>query len=165
MSMTCSAISLGSLSSFAALFLAHQNLRRRAHHVEVAEVVVVHVRRRVQRTQRTVERKRIVAIRLDQALAHLHLHQFAGGDVFLGLAHGGEVIVLLEFAERFRAHARRGDGRLHRRAQALLQFAQAVFGLRVGLGRLRIGVDDEVELAREIVDDRDFLGQQQLDVG
>ena len=149
----------------AALLLAHEDFRRRAHHVEIAEIVVIHIRRRVQRAQRAVQRQRVVAIRLRQALADLDLHQLAGRDVFLRLAHGGQIVFLLEFAERLGAHARRSDGRLHGRAQALLQFAQPLLRLRVCLGLARIGVDDQVELAGEVVDHRDFLGQQQLDVG
>ena len=149
-----------------AFFLTHQNFRRRADHVHfAAEVVVVHVRRRIQRTQRAIQRKRVVAERLDEALADLHLHQFAGRDVFLRAAHGVQIVVLLELAEGLGAHARGRHRRLNRRTQTRAQFAQTMlrFGIRFGPGR--IGVDDQIELAREVVDDRDFFGQQQLNVG
>ena len=57
--------------------LAHQNLGRSTHHVGVAEVVVIHIRTGVQRTQRTVQRQRAGRELLVDALAHLHLHEVA----------------------------------------------------------------------------------------
>jgi hypothetical protein len=77
------------------------------------------IRRRIQRAQRAIQRQRIVAVRLGQTLANLHLHQFAGGDVFLRLAHGGQIVVFREFAIGLGAHAGGRDRRLHGRAQTL----------------------------------------------
>jgi hypothetical protein len=41
-----------------AILAAHQDLRRGPDHMEVAEVVEIHVRRRVQRPQRAIQRER-----------------------------------------------------------------------------------------------------------
>jgi hypothetical protein len=48
--------------------------------MEVAQVVVVHVGRRVQRAQRAVQAQRAFGVALLDALADLHLHEVAGGD-------------------------------------------------------------------------------------
>jgi hypothetical protein len=132
-SITCSATSFGSFSSSCAssasrsgveprvrvpaigrsvtlrlppgeVFVAHQDFRRRADDLHVAEVVVVHVRRGIQRTQRAVQRQRRIDIGLADALADLHLHQVAGHHVFLGHRHRLQVVLLAEVAHRFGAH-------------------------------------------------------------
>jgi hypothetical protein len=54
---------------FGQTLLAHQDLRAGADDVEVAHVVVVHVRRRVQRAQRAVQRQRAFGVALAQPLA------------------------------------------------------------------------------------------------
>ena len=46
----------------------------------------------------------------------------------------------------------------------LLEVAQALLGVAVGLGLRRIGIDDQVELAGEVVDDGELLALQQQDV-
>ncbi len=45
------------------------------------------------------------------------------------------------------------------------QLAQALPGARIGLGLGRIGIDDQVELARQVVDHGQLFAQHQLDVG
>ena len=56
----------------------------------------------------------------------------------------------------------------HRRADRILelvfQFAQALLGVGVGLGRGRVGVNNQVELARQVVDHGQFFALQQQDV-
>ena len=70
------------------LFLPHENFGRGPHHVEVPEVVVVHVRGRVQRSQSPVKRDRVFGKRPLNTLPNLHLHQVPGGNVVLGADHG-----------------------------------------------------------------------------
>jgi hypothetical protein len=53
----------------ATCFLAHQDLGRRPDDVEVAQVVVVHVGRRVERAQRAVQAQRALGVALLDALA------------------------------------------------------------------------------------------------
>ncbi|MCY1521654.1 hypothetical protein D9M68_564760 [compost metagenome] len=133
--------------------------------MEVAQVVVVHVGRRVQRTQRAVQRQRRFGVALADALAHLHLHEVAGGDHLLGALHGRKVVGLGEAAlGRVRLRGLH-DGRAHRVLELVLQLAQAALAHGIGLGLLRVGVDDQVELARQVVDDREFFALQQQDVG
>ena len=60
-----------------------------------------------------------------------------------------------------RLHLRRAD----RVLELLAQLAQAPLGVGIGLGLRRVGVDDQVELAREVVDHRQLLALQQQDVG
>ncbi len=64
-----------------------------------------------------------------------------------------------------RDRRRRLERNRHRLAQPAPQRLQPVARLRVGVALARIGVDDQVDLARQVVDDRQLLGQQQLDVG
>ncbi len=45
------------------------------------------------------------------------------------------------------------------------QLAQALLGARICLGLGRIGIDDQVELARQVVDHGQLFAQHQLDVG
>ena len=110
------------LLAFGRLLLAHQDLRRGAHHVEVAEVVVVHVGAGVERAQRAVQRQRRLGVALLDALAHLHLHEVAGGDQLLGALHRLQVVGLGELAL-----GREGLGLAdHRRAHRILQLLLAV---------------------------------------
>jgi hypothetical protein len=78
--------------------LAHQDLRAGAHHMEIAEVVVVHVRAGIERAQRPVQRQRRLGVALADALADLHLHEVAGLDQPLGALDGSQVVGLGELA-------------------------------------------------------------------
>ena len=49
-------------------------------------------------------------------------------------------------------------------AELVAQLGQALLGLEVGLRLRRVGIHDQVEAAREVVDDRQFLALQQHDV-
>ena len=51
------------------------------------------------------------------------------------------------------------------RPQRSTQRLQALGRVAIGIRLRRIGIDDEVDLALKIVDDRKLFGQQQLDVG
>jgi hypothetical protein len=79
---------------------ADQDLRRGANDVEVLEVEIEHVRRRIERAQRAVQRHRAGGERFAHALRQDDLHDVAFGDVALGLDHR-----LLEL--RFTEHRRR----------------------------------------------------------
>ncbi|MPM36900.1 hypothetical protein SDC9_83504 [bioreactor metagenome] len=155
----------GDLVAFRNRFVAHQDFGARAHHLEVAEVVVVHVRRGVQRTQRAVQRQRAFRVALVDALADLHLHEVASGDQLLGLGHGLQVVVFGKAALGGMVLGGTHDGRAHRILELFLQLAQPLLALGIGLGLRRIGIDDQVELARQVVDDGQFLALQQQDVG
>ena len=81
--------------------LAHQNLRRGTHHMEVAtlpirttKVVVIHVRTGVERAQRPVQAQGRLRVAFLNALAHLHLHEVAPGDQLLGTLHRRDVVSL-----------------------------------------------------------------------
>ena len=147
------------------VLVAHQDLGRGADDLERPHVVEVHVRRRVERAQRAVQAQRRLGVALAQALADLHLHHVARGDVLLGLQHRVEIGLLGELAlhgvRRPAAHRRRG----HRVAQLVGELVEAALRGEVGVGLRRVGVDDEVEPARQVVDHRELLGLQQQDVG
>jgi hypothetical protein len=59
------------------------------------------------------------------------------------------------------AHLRRAD----RVLQLLLQLAQPLLAVGVRLGLAGVGVHDQVQLAGQVVDDRQLLALQQQDVG
>ncbi len=64
-----------------------------------------------------------------------------------------------------RRHAGRLERNLHRRAQLPAQLLQPVVRARVGVRGRGVGVDDEVDPAGEVVDDRELVGQHEQDVG
>jgi len=69
-------------------FEAHQNLRRGADDMEILEIEVEHVGRRVEAAQRAVERQWAGVEGFGHALREDDLHDVALGDVFLGFQHG-----------------------------------------------------------------------------
>ena len=151
--------------AFGGGFLANQDFGRSADHLEIVEVVVIHVRRRIERAQRAVQGERRLRERQLDALADLHLHHVAVGDVLLGARHRRQVVVLGEVADRRAGGRRPAFGNFERTAQARRQFMQSRLTARVGVGRRRVDIDDQVDLARQAVDDRQLLGLQQQDVG
>ncbi len=145
-------------------FLAHQDLGGGAHHMEVAEVVIEHVRRRIERAQGAIQRQRRFGERPRHALRQHHLHHVAGGDVFLGARHRGLEGVLPHRACGFGHAGRRLQRQGDRRAQALPEGIEPLLGLGEGIGLGRIGVHDERDLAGEVVDHRELLGEQQEEI-
>ena len=145
--------------------LAHQDLRAGPHHMEISEMVEVHIGAGVERAQRAVQRQRRGREALVNALAHLHLHEIARRNQFLGLLHGVQIVLLVEAALCGIALAgtnlRRADGI----AQLVLELTQTLLGAGIGFGLAGVGIDDEVELAREVVDDGHLFALQQHDVG
>ncbi len=145
-------------------FEAHEDLGTRPDDVEAAEVVIEHVGRRIQRPQRAVQRERRCRVRMGQPLRQHDLHDVAVVHVALRALDGLDEGVLAEFGlrrHRLRRHLGRHRDRL---AQRLEQHRQLHLRFGVGTFAARIRVDDEVELAREIVDDRKPVGQHQQDV-
>ena len=146
-------------------FLADQDLGRRADHVEVAEIVIEHVRRRIERAQRAIQRQRRRCERPLHPLRQHHLHHVARGDVLLRAPHRALVALGAELA----LSGREVGGRLERNGDGFAQLApqllQPVPRPRVGVRLAGIRVDDERDLAGEVVDDGELLGQQQQDVG
>ena len=149
----------------AVAFEADEDFRRSADDMEILEIEVEHVGRRVQAAQRAVERHRAGVERLGHALREDDLHDVAFGDVVLGFEYG-----LLErcFAEGGNGRPRSGPavrlGMHNWRAQLAEQFLQACPRLLVGAGEAGFGIDDQRQLAGDVVDDGDFLGEQQADV-
>ena len=145
--------------------LPHQNFGRGPHHMRIAQVVVIHIRAGVQRTQGAIQRQRAGREFFVNALPHLHLHEVARSDQLFGTHHRGQVVVFGKAALGGVAHALGNRGSLCGCFQALFQFTQTRlrFGIRIGL--CRVGVHHERELAREVVDHRQLFGLQQQDVG
>jgi hypothetical protein len=106
-----------------------------------------------------------LGVALLDALAHLHLHEVARGDQLLGALHGGQVIGLGKVALGRVAWPALDHRRADRVLELLFSSRRRFLALAVGLGLRRVGVDDQVELARQVVDDGQLLALQQQDVG
>ena len=146
-------------------FLSHQNLGRCADDLESVEVVVVHIRRWIDRAQGSIQRQRRVRIGLANALTNLNLHHIACDDVLLGPPHGRQIVGAIELAAHLGLRQRcilRLEGRL---CQTRLQAAQAATRLSIGIRLGGIRVDDQVELAPKVVDDGQFVDHQHQDIG
>jgi len=154
----------GDFLPFRCVLLPYQNLGAGTDDMEVAEVVEVHVGAGVERTQRAVQRQRALGVTLLDALAHLHLHEITRGDQLLGLLHRPEVVLLGEVALGRIGLAGLDHWRTDRVLEQLLEVAQALLGIRIGLGLRRVGINDQVQLAREVVDDCQLFALQQQDV-
>mmetsp|Transcript_2847 Transcript_2847/g.7386 ORF Transcript_2847/g.7386 Transcript_2847/m.7386 type:complete len:553 (-) Transcript_2847:517-2175(-) len=152
-------------AAVARMLLAHQDLRAGADDLEVAEIVEVHIGAGVQRPQRPVQRDRLGLEGLGQALADDDLHQVAGGDVVLGALHGGHQLGLGEVALHRVVLAARHARHTDRVVQLVAQLGQPLGGAEIGLGLARVGPDDEVEPAGQVVDDGHLFAEQQQDVG
>ena len=76
-----------------------------------------------------------------------------------------QVIALRELAIFLAAHAGARMRRLDWARQPRLQFTQSLPRLRIGLALSRVGVHDQVDAARQVIDHCDFFGEQQQDVG
>ncbi len=133
--------------------------------MKVAEVVIEHVRRRIERAQRAVERQRRRSEGPGEPLREHDLHRVAGDDVVLDLAHRRLERVGAEFAARLRHRGARLERNRDRRPKPAAQLRKAGGRSRERIGHARVRVDDHGYLAREIVDDDQFLGQQEQDVG
>ena len=99
-----------------------------------------------------------------QALADLHLHHVARGNVFLAARHGSQIVGLVELAFHRIAGAALDRWRGDAVAQLVAEFAQTALAVEVGLGAGWVSVDNEVKAARQVVDDGQFFALQQQDV-
>ncbi len=143
----------------------HQNLGRGADHMEIAEIVVKHIGRGVERAQGAVEAERVVAEFQLHALAGHDLHAVAVEDVLADFAY-------IFFVTRFAGFVfRLGGGAAERErdgaalAQLDAQFFQTLTGVLVAVGFGGIGIHNQVDFAAEIIDYGQFLRQHQQDVG
>ena len=145
-------------------FQAHQNLGRSTHDLIILEVEIEHVGRRIQTAQRPVQRQRAGMKRFAHALRQHHLHDVTAGDVVLGLTDRG---LELRFAKgRFGRSRSSGllGGYPGGLAQLAQQFPQPCLCLLVGPGKPGLGIDDERELAGQIVDHGNFFRQQKMNI-
>jgi len=103
-----------------------------------------------------------------QALRQHHLHHVAGGDVLLDPRHRrlepllgetGSEIVLADLVRATAMAIGRGET-----TEVADQLIDAALGPRQGVVLLRIGVDDDRQLAAKVVEDHDLLGEHQQDV-
>ena len=147
---------------------SHQYFRRGTHDLEVLQVHEIHVRRGIERAQRAVEIERRGGVGNRQALRQHHLHDVAGTDVrerFLdrlfkrllrerrhkiALGHGLAATGLAVLYDAF--------------AKFRYQFIEPAIGLVKGIFDCRIDVDDDVELALEVVEYNDFVRHRQQNV-
>src|SRR5690606_35907426 len=79
--------------------------------------------------------------------------------------HGGQVVFLGEVSTLLGLHAGVGVGDGQRGAQLLAQLFLPALGLGIGFRLGRVGVDQNVGAARQVVDNDQFVDLQQHDVG
>ncbi len=147
-----------------AVLKPHQDFGRCADDVKIVEVEEKHVGRGIERAQRAIQREWARAERLAHALRQHHLHDVAVEDVALGAF---DHLKIGRFAELRARLLRRGGRRVrdrHRTAQHLQQLFQALAAALIGAGCTWIDVHDEIDFARQVVDHRELLRQQEQDV-
>ncbi|MNO89366.1 hypothetical protein D3C76_808450 [compost metagenome] len=147
----------------------HQHFRRTADHMEVAEIEEVHVRRRVEAAQGTVQ---VDGRRLEvdrHALGRHHLHAVTRQDVLLDAANRVFVILAgIAGAElrlgRLRAAQVQAPAWGNRLAQCLQQPCQACLALFESLLLGRVYQHDGVHLAGQVVEHHHGVGHHQQDI-
>ena len=103
---------------------------------------------------------------LRETLRDLHLHDVAVGDVALRFRDRRVKGVLADVGAGGLDRPRRGVRRkLRLVAQSRTQPLQLAIALDEGAGVRRVDIDEEMQLPRQVVDDRKLLGEQQPDVG
>src|SRR4051812_37897029 len=132
--------------------------------MERAHVEVEHVRRRVEGAQRAVQRQWRGGIWMADPLREHHLHDVAFMDVTLGTFHSVQESILAELGLRYARVRYVLLRNLHRLAQLGCELAQPFLRFLERARLARIGVHDQIQLARKIVDHRKLLGQQQQDI-
>ena len=152
-----------------AIFQAHQHLRRAADHVEVAEVEEVHIRRRVDATQRAVQINRRRLERDRHALRDHHLHAVSSENVLLDRLDCIFVVIAFEAGDKVRlGTGRRGQVHAQARGNRLTQLVQDVLQARLALlqriGVARINQHDGVHLAGQVVEHHHRIGHHQQDI-
>jgi len=137
--------------------------------LEIGQIEEIHVGRGIERAQGAVDINRAGLERHAQALAEHHLKHVAGADVVLALFNGSDEALAGEAGDE--VGLAQGIGRQHVRvagtavAQPVDQRIQSALGAGPGLRLGRVGVDDEVQAALEVVEHRHFFAQHEEDVG
>src|SRR5690554_3093163 len=153
------------------IFHPGQDFRRGTNNVEVAQVEEVHVRRRVQYPQRTVQVQGRCLERDRHALGNDGLHYVAVQHITLDLVHRRFKFFLAEagqeiaFADHLAAQVFRGAGRVGGLAvQLVFQFVDAGLGLLVGARGGWVRMHNQVQFAAQVVEHHDFVGHHQQDI-
>ena len=131
----------------------------------VAQVVVIHIRARVERTQSAVQRQWASRKFFVDALPHLHLHEITSSDQFFRALDSSQVICFGKTALNSMTSTRRDRRCNRRRSQTQLEFVQARLRFGIGLRLLRVGIDHQRQLTREVVDDCQLFALQQQNIG
>ena len=95
----------------------------------------------------------------------MHLHEVAIGDQRFGAFHGGNVVGFGKVPHWRVTRAGQHWRHAHRAAQLGFEGLQASSGTKVGVWLRRVGINDQKELARQVVDHRQFFALQQQNVG
>ena len=143
------------------VFDSHQQLRRRADDLVVIEIEIEHVRRRIHRPQRPVDRERMHrCVDIDSLREH-DLEDVAGRDVLP--RRFDELVVSLDGGIRLHALVERGRDRIgtsrhlpQRRPQPADHLLDALFGLRIGFRDrpivCQIEMTDDLDSPLEVVE-------------
>ena len=133
--------------------------------MKVAEVVIEHVRRRIERAQGAIQRQRRRGEGHGHALrkttcmmspAAMYSLVRATAALYPASPNSLAAWVIADAVPKGMAT----DSRSFRR-----NCVEPRHCVGIGAGRVRIGVDDQRDLAAQVVDDREFLGQEQQHVG
>ena len=113
----------------------------------VAQVVVIHIRARVERTQSAVQRQWACRKFFVDTLPHLHLHKVTSSDQFFRALDSSQVICFGKTALDTVTSTRRDRRCNRRRSQTQLEFVQARLRCGIGLRLRRVCVNHERQLA------------------
>ena len=145
-----------------------ENLRGRAGNMEIAQIQIEHVRRRVQITQCPVQVQRRRLERAAHALGRHHLHHVAGENILAHLLHAGLELVFREFAaeiafvHRLAVH---GMLRLRQgRTQLRLQRIQTLCRLLARIPVTGIHMHHQEQGTAQIIEHHHFFGAHQQDI-
>ena len=151
------------------IFNPHQHFRRAAHHVEVAKVEEVHIRRRVEAAQRAIQIDRR-GLEIDgHPLRRHHLHAIARENVILDGIDGFLVVALGKTGTEYRVGCLLGRevqaaARRNRLTQLLKQCFKSRLPLFVRTWLCRIDQHNRVHLACEVVEHHHGIGHHQQDI-
>ena len=147
------------------IFQTHQNFRRRADHLHLAQIKEEHVRRGIQPTQGAVQIQRRRGKGNAHALRKHHLHYITGGDVFLGLVHRVLKAVLGKAGDEIAfMHLRRTMLGLRRsQGQAQLRF-NGIQALLRGLQPAGLRMHDDLQTPAQVVEHYHLVGEHEQDV-
>jgi len=139
------------------VFNPYQHFRRAAHDVEITEIEEVHVRRRVEAAQRTVQVDRC-GLEIDgHALRRHHLHAVAGQDVVLDGIDRFFVVILGEAGTEHRVRCLlcsevQATARCNGLAQLLKQRFKAGLAFFISIRLGRVDQHNGVHLASQVIE-------------